>query len=212
MIMLLDHITIAVAYSKIEQAIAQWGGNYTKRFQERDLVNIPAKQDLFQCAHPNHCLVKMDRPGCYPLEFVGYDECQGQSSKKLEMQQNGRIIIPTLDEERSRLFWETLGFQAKHAEGKTVMSHRGSLDKIPTAIELLPTADPNAAKDFLDQEGIVALAFVVRHQDELRRCLYEAGFFITEKNVFCVHGRNMDISFASSRYGDVAELISIQRK
>lgn len=204
MILMMDHITTATSAEKRQEVLEQFCG-YTVRFSESELPNIPAKQMLFQHPHKNHQLIKLDHPARYPVEIVVYDSCYGCSGIDVD-HKTEEIRIPTQNMERSALFWKTLGFHSL-AEDANLLVGKGALDKGIVKIRLVGNLGDGDA--FLDRYGPVAVAFVVTRQSEMLKKLAENAFFTSEIDRLLVNGKELDIAFAASRYGDIAELTSI---
>lgn len=204
MILMMDHITIATSAEKRQEVLEQLCG-YTIRFSERGLLNIPAKRLLFQHPHKDHQLIKLDHPAEYPVEIVVYDRCYGRSGIVID-QKTEEIRISTQNVERSALFWNVLGFHPS-AEDETLLAGKGVLDKALVKIRLVKNLDEGEA--FLDRNGPVAVAFVVTRQLEMLNKLAKSAFFTSEIDRLLVNGKELDIAFAASGHGDIAELISI---
>lgn len=204
MILMMDHITTATSAEKRQEVLKQFC-DYTVRFSESGLLNIPAKQSLFQRPHKEHQLIKLDHPAEYPVEIVVYDSCYGRSGIVVD-QKTKEIRISTQNVERSALFWITLGFHPL-AEDATLLTGKGVLDKVMVKIRLVRNLDDGDA--FLDRYGPVAVAFIVTRQPEILKKLEKNAFFTSEIDRLLVNGKELDIAFAASGYGDIAELISI---
>lgn len=204
MILMMDHITIATSAEKRQEVLEQLCG-YTIRFSERGLPNISAKQPLFQHPHKDHQLIKLDHPTGYPVEIVVYDSCYGRSGIAVD-QTTKEVLISTQNMERSILFWRTLGFHPL-AEDAALLTGKGALDKAAVKIRLVE--GPDGGDAVLDRYGPVALAFVVTRQPEMLKKLAENAFFASEIDCLLINEKELDIAFAASGYGDIAELISI---
>lgn len=204
MILMMDHITTATSVEKRREVLEQFCG-YTVRFSESGLPNVPAKQLLFQRPHKDHELIKLDHPAGYPVEIVVYDSCYGSSGIVID-QSVKEIRISTRNMDRSVLFWRTLGFHPIAGDA-TLLAEKSVLDKAMVKIRLVGNLDEGDA--FLDRYGPVAVAFVVTRQSEMLKELAEKVFFTSETDRLLVNGKELDIAFAASGYGDIAELISI---
>lgn len=206
MILMLDHITIAAPAEKRAETLAGLCG-YGVRFWEDGLPNIAAKQPLFQKPHASHQLIKLDSPDGYPLEVVLYDTCRGLSDLVIN-QSKAEIDIPTQDIAGSAVFWRMFGL-CPDKDDPALLTGKGPLDRMPVKIRLL--AGRKNKKAWLDQQGPVALAFIVTRQEDLLKKLSRQGFSVSEIDSLCVNGQTLCIAFAASRYGDLAEIISIEK-
>ncbi len=204
MILMLDHITFATPAEKRRQTMEQFCG-YSVRFSEDGLPNIAAKQPLFQRPHISHELIKLDSPAGYPIEVVVYDVCRGVSGISI-CQDKTEIWIPTQGTAGSIAFWKSLGFNMAENDPALLVA-KGPLDRMPVKIRLLEVC--SGQKAWLDQEGPVALAFIVTHHADLQKKLSQQGFAVSKADSLSVNGKALRISFAVSGYGDIAEIISV---
>ncbi len=206
MILMLDHITLATPAEKRRQTLERLCG-YSVRFSEEGLPNIAAKQPLFQRPHASHELIKLDSPAGYPLEVVVYDACRGLSGLSVR-QDEAEIWIPTQDAAGSAAFWQNFGL-CPAEDDPALLAGKGPLDRMPVKIRLLEGR--GGQKAWLDQEGPVALAFIVTHHADLQKKLLQQGFAVSGADDLSVNGKALRISFAASGYGDIAEIISVGR-
>lgn len=204
MVIMLDHITIAVSRAMLAQ-MREGFPNYRERFSEWGLRNIEAKKPFFQAPQVDHDLLKLEQEQGFPLELVAYETCTGISGVEMEPDLF-TVHWPTWDAGASLLFWKTIGFKQT---GPDTLALRGPLDK--RALYLTLREAPERPAHYLDQTGVAAIAFVVKGFDRIREKIVQAGFFCPPGELLCVNGKTRKIGFAQGKCGELVELVSIER-
>lgn len=208
MIVKLAHLTFATEKSDIEKMAGGFQG-YSVQFREEGLINIDAKSRFFQTCHPDHTLVKLESEQGPPIEIVGYDRCVGQS-RAVWSPEERQLHLFTSDLENSMAFWKRIGFvPAERSRREAWMRARFPMDKWPVELRLTQ-ADP-IPPEALDLRGMVAAAFAVTGLARWVETLNKAGIQASSPQTLQVNGQQLEISFANSGTGDIAEFFSIKR-
>lgn len=129
--------------------------------------------------------------------------------------QFNKVIIKTVEIENSLHFWGNLGFKLKAmADNVAVLEFKSLLSKHPYNIYLEKICY-DTGKEFagerplLDDKGFNCIGVITNSAEREKKVLCGKGINTTEIEECRIQGKRLKIFFATSRAGDIAEVVEV---
>lgn len=203
MIIKFDHISYSCGRD-LAQSVPIPSG-YELQFQEKSLKNISCKQSFFKVPHREHDIYMYEKPGNPPIEITAYDTCfSGIESMAAE---GHSIVIYSPYPEKTAEFLSLFGLKKVEQDGaELALEGRFALGGVTF---LVRKAD--AVEWSLDKTGWSSVGFLSSNvQKELKK-VQEAGYDVTCAEELEVNHRRMNIGFCKGPFGEIIEIISLQK-
>lgn len=204
MIIKFDHISFSCG-KELAQSIPFISG-YELQFQERALKNINCKQSFFKMPHREHDIYMYEKPQNLPIEITAYDTCfSGRKSMAVE---NNSIIMYSPYPEKTIEFLSLFELKRAGRKGNDfVLEGRFVLGGVT-----LQVRDANIVEWKLDKTGWSSVGFLSSNVLKELKKVQDAGYEVTCTEQLEVNHRRMNIGFCKGPFGEIIEIIGLQKE
>ncbi len=202
MIIKLDHISYSGKYSDAKSIFNKFI-KYDIDFEEKDLLNIECKNELFNETQIKHDLYMMKCNNELPIEITLYANCTNDEPM-LDVRDK-KIFIKSNDPSATEKLFFDVGFKRKddYVYLKPIM------DNTEVKIYVEPSYSTYNRK--LDNFGYSSLAFWSSNIDKDREKFHKLGYKVTDIEKLLVNGKILDIFFLNGNNGEILEFIGVDK-
>lgn len=209
MIVKFDHLSYSCSEKEEKRVIEGFcnTGSYRVQFYEK-IKNVKVKMNILQYPSEFHGLAMLQPADKneivnIPVEITSYPEVKGDSPYNLK---EGIIEFKTKNLRESRNFFQQLGFREVE---NGILSLKTILDKKIYNIRLVETNIDYSG--YLDVNGFSSMACIVAKIEEYVKELKRREMTVTDLEQVFVNNRKLKVCFACGKYGEIVELIGVDR-